>query len=178
MLEDIYPVQFIEGLNHGEEPNTENFLDIGGYPIVAIEYKPKLSYCLVELEMLVTTFEASGARDFRVVLCPNYRDKPYDLALTGGRLAIKSHDEQSGTGTRIIANWQKVIFKPTAVVTSKNTYWILLHPNGQTLKLVTSIDGEPTNMVAHLGRRWQAESTFSGWKCMLRFYGRMVPVSV
>lgn len=176
MLEDIYPVQFIEGFNYGEEPNTENFLEIGGYPAIAIEYKPKSPYCLVELEILVVT-EVLDVREFRVVLCPNYRGKPTDPALAEGKLAIKSGSELSGTGVRVIANWEKVVFGSAAVVTSKDTYWVVLYPKGITLKLITAIDGEPTHMMAYRGRKWQTDDIFSGWKCMLRFYGRMVPVS-
>jgi len=174
MLDNICPLQFIEGLNEGEEANRSSFFDICNYPITAIEYKPKISYCLTDLEILISV-DVRNSEEFRVVLYPDYASKPNDVILTEGILSTKPRKEITQQGIVVTADWQKVIFEQAFVVIPHNTYWIAILSERHSLRLVSAIDGRFTKILVHSNQEWKNDKCSQDWKCMIRFYGRMLP---
>ena len=176
MLDEICPVQFIEGINECGKCNTQNFLDIQGYQFVAIEYNPESTYCLTALEILIDHSPALGAREFDIALHSDYDGRPSDIILSRGKLATKVNSESVGTQFVRFVDWGKVDLNPVVVIRSSK-YWITTRPDGRQLSLATAVDGDTTNMMAAESGKWRPDKLFSDWKCMLRFYGRILPVS-
>lgn len=173
-LSQLCPVQFIEGINEGAEYNTQNFIDLQMYPTVAIEYTPKSTYCLAKLEILIAYGLAIVGREYNVTLYSDYKDEPSDIILGEGKLVTEVTKELAQRRIIFIANWHKVDLNPVVVISAKK-YWVTINSEGEPLNLVTAVNGDVTNMMIRKSGKWRPDELFSGWQCMLRFYGRVMP---
>ena len=178
MIDEICPVQFIEGINQYAEYDTKNFLDTQSYLSIAIEYRPKFTYCLAQIEILAGYIAVLGVGEFEVALYPDYEGKPGNIILSRGTLAIDISEEVARMQSGRIYDWQTVEFNPVVVIRD-NKYWIVINPEGKKLTLCTAVAGEPTNMMIRDEGQWRTDQifVFGSWQCMLRFYGKILPVS-
>ena len=160
MLDNICPVQFIEGINESRECNTQNFIDIQGYQFVAIEYDCKSTYCLVALEILIDHSPALGTREFDIALHSDYNGRPSDIILSRGKLATKVNREPVNTRYVRFVDWGKVDLNPVVVIRSSK-YWVTIRPDGRQLSLATAVDGDITDMVTAESGKWRPDKLFS-----------------
>lgn len=80
MLDEICPVQFIEGRNEWAEA-TNSYVRVSGCEGVAIEYIPKLSYSLKRFDIFLTHQERPERDKYRAAICSGFDDNPSDIIL-------------------------------------------------------------------------------------------------
>ncbi len=81
MLDEICPVQFVEGLNEGADLSDVESVVITYYSSVGLQYIPKVSYSLTRLEIMLTFGDFLEGAQIRVELCSDYEDKPMSASL-------------------------------------------------------------------------------------------------
>ena len=168
----------VEGLNEDADYYPPDSVELARYLSVAIEYTPRLSYCLEGLEILVTHTEGVGIQELEVALCPDYEGRPSSLTLRKGTSVIGTDDKLTLEKRALSANWQRVDFKPVVVVQNWK-YWIVINTGGTEFgrfALCTARYGKPTNIITRGKKGWRTEKMSSDWNCMLRFYGRILAV--
>lgn len=169
-LLELCPVQFIESMNDNEEINKQSTIDLLQYGIIAIAYKPKLSYCLTKLEiMLAHRLAVPDMKPIKVALHPEYKDKPSKVIIAEGEATPEICKEPHRLGFL----WQEIELSP-AVVIHNNSYWLSIDCN-MSIHLVTATDGDITTLAYRDDNEWKRDTDYKEWKCMLRFYGRILP---
>lgn len=172
MLDEICPVQFVEGVNEGEEQLDETTIEITHHLGTGLQYIPKTSYSLTRLQVILIlgeTILGETRKDtqIRVDLCSDYKGKPSDIVLGSGSFVPK----------RGYGEWQEVAFKPVSLIKNWN-YWITIHPSGCQVALLQAQKGQSLVLSVKSLNKWgipPAEPKEG--KVMLRFYGRILPIS-
>ena len=172
-LSEIFPIQFIEGINDNETLENRQTIELLKYGIIAIAYKPKLSYCLTKLEIMIAhRLDTPSMKPMKAALHPDYKDKPSKVIITEG----ETTPEGSETPFRLNSIWQEIELSPAILVNSKK-YWISIDCNME-IHLVTARDGDITALAYKEDDNWRQDTDYTEWKCMLRFYGRILPVVI
>ena len=167
MLDEICPVQFVDGLNEGAEPSGGDSIVITKYSGTGIQYIPKVSYSLTKLEMMMTFGYLPQEAQIKVNLCSDYDERPSDIILSSGSFVPKS----------VYAGWYEVTLKPVSVIKNKK-YWITVHPNGCPTGLIRAGKGESCLLSVMTDNRWAAPpEDIKDGKVMFKLYGRIFPVS-
>lgn len=167
MLDELFPEQFVEGVNEGEEQPDETTIEITHYLGTGLQYIPKTSYSLTRLQVILTLGEIRKDTQIRVDLCSDYNGKPSDIVLGSGSFVPK----------RGYGEWQEVVFKPVSLIKNWN-YWITIHPSGCPTALLQAQKGQSLVLSVRSLNKWgipPAEPKEG--KVMLRFYGRILPIS-
>lgn len=167
MLNEIFPVQFIEGVNENAEALEDQHINTMGYSGVAIEYKPKLTYSLKKLHIFVIQAETSEKHKFNVALYTDHKNNPSDIVLSKGTWDSK---------TEYLNGWQEVELEPTVVVRNKR-YWLTIDLNERRMGLPIAKEGEEAALRFRGRKKWVIHDIFKTCKVMLRFYGRVLPIS-
>lgn len=169
MLDEIYPVQFVEGLNEGEKPLHEDSIVITRYEGIGIQYVPQVSYSLTRFEiMLVLEADFFKESQIKINLCADYDDKPSDIVLNSGSFV----PEFSYPG------WREVKLKPTSMIRNRK-YWITIHDEGMFSGLVRAEKGKGCVLsIKQKETRWKSPpDNIKDGKVMLRFYGRILAIN-
>lgn len=167
MLDKLFPEQFVEGINEGEEYLDDTMFEITDYLGTGLQYIPKTSYSLTRLQVILTFGEIPKDTQIRVDLCSDYNGKPSDIVLGSGSFVPK--------GVHI--EWQEVAFKPISLIKKWN-YWITIHPNGCPTALIEAQKGQSLVLSVRRGNKWSIlPAELKEGKVMLRFYGRILPIS-
>ena len=168
MLDEICPIQFVEGMNEGAETSDVESIVITTYSCVGILYVPKVSYSLTSLEVMLTFGQFREGTQIAVELCSDYEDKPSDIVLGSGNFAPKE----------LYGRWREVTLNPISVL--RNTkYWVTIH-HGCAAAFIAPKDGKDYTLSVKTGAssEWKTLTGDVGSrKVMLRFYGRVFPVS-
>ncbi|MBA7604142.1 hypothetical protein ES703_11261 [subsurface metagenome] len=166
MLDEISPVQFIEGVNEYAEPLEDQGINTRGYSGVAIEYLPKLSYTLKKLDIFLKHKEPPHEGKCKVALCTSDpKGNPSDIVLSEGGFAWK----------QTLGDWQQVELEPI-VVRPSNKYWLTIDLDGGYIVLPIAKEGDESALRFRGKERWRTHDLFKANKVMLRFYGRVLPV--
>ncbi len=169
MLDEICPVQFVEGMNEGAELSGEDSFVITSYSRVGIQYIPSLSYSLAGLEIMLVFGDFRKGTQIAVEISSDYDGKPSDIILSAGSFVPEA----------LYAEWREVTLKPVSVL--KNTkYWVTIHPNRCPTALVVPKDGKDYTLSVKPGinSKWETPpDDTENHKVMLRFYGRILPIS-
>lgn len=164
MLDEICPVQFIEGVNENEEASDENVITTKGFAGVALEYIPKLTYSLKRLCIFLAGQHAPEGHKFKVALCTDHDEKPSNIVLSSGEWTSKE----------ISDNWQEVELEPVVVIRN-NRYWITIDVGKGRIALPIARAGDEVALRFRGATRWVKDDTFKTDKAMLKFYGRILP---
>lgn len=169
MLDEICPVQFVEGLNEGAEPSDydEDVIVITSYSGFGIQYAPSLSYILTRLEIMLTFGDIPEGAQIRVDLYSDYEDKPSDIVLSSGSFIPKVVER----------GWKEVILEPVAVIRGRK-YWVTIHPNRCPTVVSEAKKGHGFMLSGKRDEKWRTPfDDIEKGKVMLRFYGRVVPIA-
>lgn len=167
MLDELFPVQFVEGLNEGAEQLDEETIVITQYLGIGLQYVPQVSYSLTRLEIMITFGDLPKEAQITVGLCSDYDDKPSDIVLTSGSFVPKG----------VYGGWQEVILKPVSVIRGKK-YWVTINPNGCPTALIRAEKGKGCLLIVRMGKKWKAQpEDIKDGRVMLKLYGRILPLS-
>jgi hypothetical protein len=174
MVDDqMFPLQFVEGLNEGEEIDGENFFNIQEWPCVAIKYTASLSYLVHYLEILTLCQINQKPAQYEINVYPDYKGKPNnDIVLTDGVLLY-------GQGSKETKIWSNATFNHNIALISGKPYWIGLISKDDRLFLARARQGEkiPILIMNRGSGKWhEPRIATDGWECMIRFYGKILPV--
>ena len=165
MLDDICPVQFIEGTNEYAEAG-DDYINTRGYSGVAIEYVAKTSYSLKKLDIFLTEQAPVDGGKYKVALCLDHDNSPSDIVLSEGAWARKE----------IFGDWQEVeLDKPVVVVCNKK-YWLTIDLDKGSIGLPIAKEGKESTLRFRGLKKWTTHDIFKTDRVMLRFYGRILPI--
>ena len=170
MLDEICPVQFVEGMNEGAVTQNVETIVISGYSLIGLPYTPKVSYSLVRLEMMLTFGQFREGAQIEVELRSDYDEKPSDIILSSGSFVPK----------RVYGEWREVTLNPISVL--RNTrYWVTIRTGGCPTAFVAPKEGTDyeLSVLAGVSSKWEIPpEDVKNRKVMLRFHGRILPVSI
>ena len=167
MLDELFPVHFVEGLNEGAEQFYEDTMVITRYSGTGIQYTPQVSYVMTKLEIMMTFGDLPPKARIGVNLCWDYDEKPSDIILSSGDFVPKTAH----------GGWCEVTLKPISVIKGRK-YWVTIHPNGCPTALIRAEKGRDCLLSVRTERKWEAPPEEVRYcKVMLRFYGRILPFS-
>ncbi len=167
MLDELFPVQFVEGLNEGAEPSEEDNIVITTYSGFGVQYIPSLSYSLTRLEMMLTFGNFREGTQITVELCSDYDEKPSDIILSSGSFVPKV----------VYGGWKEVTLKPVSVI-KKKKYWVIVHPNGCPTAFMKADKGKGYALSVKRDAKWRTPpDNLKEGEVMLKFYGRILPLS-
>ena len=165
MLDDILPVQFVEGVNeHSIASETNHFLTRGQSGI-AIKYKAKTTYCLKKLFIYLTHTEVPDGNAVEVSLCLDNNSSPSSIVISSGTFTSPSV---------VLGEWKEVNMKP-AVIVSNDIYWLTFKLRGAIIGLPIATDGGDSDIRFETRSGWAVDDIFVPGKIMLQFYGRFLP---
>ena len=168
-LMKLCPIQFIEGLNEGAEPADRKHIRIDVYEAVAIEYTPAVTFCMTNVESFVVWGQSSAQQSFSLAVHSAYADNPSNLVLSRGNMVI---DETAGG-----FGWRNVELDNPVVVFCGRTYWLVLEAAGAPLALGRTEEGKEITIRSKVRKEWGVFENDISPKLMIRFYGRVLPVS-
>lgn len=168
MLDEICPVQFVEGINECAKASEEEYINTMGYSGIAIEYEPKLTYSLRRFQIFVILAESSPEGfQHQVALCADHKNNPSDIVLSKGTWVSE---------TGYIQGWQEVELEPVVVIRGKK-YWLTIDLNERRIDLPISKEGEVSALRFRGGKKWITHDIFKTDRVILRFYGRILPIN-
>lgn len=167
MLDEICPIQFIEGINENEEPITGRWPEFRNYGI-AIPYTPSTSYNLTRIEIYGSPWELDKPEEHVAKLHTDYEDNPSKTCIVEGRLIIPS-----GIG----AQWLQIKLAQTIVVSAKRKYWLTIAEHPLKFAIGVAEEGEELSLRANPNQQWVVSSSDRKWRFMLRFFGRVLPIT-
>ncbi|MFC2003447.1 hypothetical protein ACFLV4_05845 [Chloroflexota bacterium] len=168
MLDEICPVQFIEGINENGKIERENFIQIRGYQNVAIRFTPNRTFLLSRLEICLVWGNFNKQEEYGVKLCSDYKNNPTDTVLREGKLVFDV--TKSGYG------WCIIDLNEPIVVFARNNYWLCFDSYDALFSLLKATEGDEILFREYTGSDWFGEST-DKYRFMFRFYGRVVPIA-
>ena len=163
----MYPVQFVEGFNENEEPASGEFLtweETG----IAIPYTPSMTYTLSRLEIYGAPNNLPEPREHHLNLHTDFRDRPGRNCIASGKLVVPA-----GRGEQ----WLKIVMEEAIAVLAQRKYWFSLGEHPLSFSLGLARDGEELGLRTGITENW-APSSLGTHKCMLRFYGRIMPAAI
>lgn len=154
-------------MNEGATPIQERFLHIEGYPWVAIQYSPNLTFSLNRIDICLVWSKFIKPVEYDVQLYSDYDDNPADIILSEGKLVFDA--TESGFG------WRSIELNQPVVVFSNKKYWIGLESKQALYAFMRGDKGLGAAMRARVNNIW---SSGDGdlYKFMLRFYGRVLQI--
>ncbi|MFC2067306.1 hypothetical protein ACFLUO_09750 [Chloroflexota bacterium] len=166
MLDELFPVQFVEGINEEAELPDEKVIVITSYSGIGLQYVPKVSYSLTKLEVVLTFSDIPQGAKIRIDLNSDYNGKPTnDIILSTGSIIPEG-----------VGGWQQVNLQPVSLIKGRK-YWVTIHPNGCPVALIKTEKGKSVTLSVKAEDRWATPTEDIRGKVMLRFYGRIFPTS-
>lgn len=164
---ELYPVQFVEGLNENEEPAIGRFLTWEGTGI-AIPYVPSITYSLNRVEIYGAPKSIEAEQKYPLHLRTDHKDSPSRVSIVSGELIVPEGDS---------SQWLEILMEQSIVVLAQRTYWFSFeqHPLPFSIGLATA--GAEFGLRTGIGEHW-ASYSLGKHKVILRFYGRVMPAAV
>jgi hypothetical protein len=176
MINDL-PEQFVEGINEAAEQLYDEAIDITRFTGVGIQYTPSLSYLLTKVEIMLSfgNIPADGMLDLQV--SSDYGDRPSDIKLTSVSFKPK----------KVYGDWYEIAFNPVSIVKDRK-YWLIINANRYQTALIRAKTGNDCTFSVRRGEKWRTltktsagmaipEEFIGGKAIMVRFYGRIIPLS-
>lgn len=164
-LNELFPVQFIEGINENEEPTRDRFAEFRDYG-VAIPYIPNISYNLARIEIYGSPAELDRPKEHVVRLHTDYKGLPSNTCLVEGKLIVPSdYGEQ----------WLPIELAKNTLVFAKRNYWLTIPEHPLVFAVGLAEDGEELSLRANPSGLWVSSNR--KWRFMLRFFGRVLPIT-
>jgi hypothetical protein len=166
MLNEI-PEQFVEGINEAAEQSYEDTLVITEFVGTGIYYNPSVSYLLTRLEMMLTFGDIPPDGKLDVHVSSDYGLKPSDIELSSASLVPK----------KLQADWNEIRVEPVSLVKGRS-YWLIINPNRCRTALIKARKGSESTFCVKRAEKWtEAPDEFKHGSVMVRFYGKILPVS-
>ena len=168
MLDDICPIQFIEGINEDLEPAKGQSLHVNTYDRVAIQYTPSLTFCLARLELLLYCRQVSVPEEYNFKLHTDYEDNPGKTVLREGAFKFDMTDRK--------IDWFEICLDHPVVIMASKNYWLDIESRDAIFRLCRTDKGITSKTSAQIGDTWSSGGEIPN-RFMLRFYGRILPLS-
>ncbi|MFC1904816.1 hypothetical protein ACFLXT_03520 [Chloroflexota bacterium] len=168
MLEELFPVQFIEGINENVKNIKNELLQINTYDYVATQFVPAHTFLLTESEIYLAWDAFSQREEYIVRLYSDYKDKPTEIILREGKLVFDT--SPSGYG------WCKISLNEPIVIFAKNKYWLCLKSRDALFSLLQAKEGKESSFREYTDGGWLG-NVLDKYRVMIKFYGRVFPVS-
>lgn len=166
-LTSLFPVQFIEGINENEEPTNGRFLTWGDYGI-AIPYTPTVTYALAAIEVYGSPEHLSVPKEHTVRVYTDHKDNPGKTWIVEGKLVIPVTAREQ---------WLSIELAQGVVVFAKRKYWLSIEEHPLMFAIGIASEGEELSLRGYLNQQWVASSSGGRHKCMLKFFGRVLPTN-
>ncbi len=174
LLDEICPVQYIEGINENEaKPGKFTVKEYGmdDLQFIGIKYTPKMSYCLSKLGIFYcATLRTREDIKVEVNLCNAYKNHPSDIVLSGGSFNPKLPKQKTEE-----YYWQEVDLKPVVVIRDKE-YWITIGVEYGNILLPTASEKQCAFRVRK-NVKW-ATPDVANFGIILKFHGRVMPIAL
>lgn len=170
MLDEICPVQFIEGVNENGEINRGKggSIQIGHLRDIAIGFTPSRTFLLSRIEICLLWNEFSEPVEYEVKLYPDYNNNPAGIVLREGKLGFS---KTSGG-----LDWCNIDLNQPVVVFAGDNYWLGLESWNARFLLLQAKEGKRVPFSEGKPGDWFS-GTDDKYQFMLRLYGRVVPVA-
>jgi len=166
MLNDIFPEQFIEGINESEVPDDE-FPIFGSYG-VAIPYTPSINYILTSVNIFVSPSDLEQPKEHVVKIYTDHNDNLSEICLIDGKITVPSHS---------MSQWLQIKLNQGVAVFSGHKYWLCFPEDHLDFVFGVSENGKELSLRANPSGRWTVSRSDRRYRFMLRFYGRVIPVA-
>ena len=169
MLDEMCPVQFVEGVNENGEikRGKGEYIQIHQIHNIALGFTPNRTFLLNSIEICLLWNEFKQPVEYEVKLYPDYNSNPADLVLREGKLCFN----KTSTGY----GWCNIDLNQPIVIFVKNDYWLSLESFGVNFYLLQAKEGRSVPFSEGKPGDW-FHNTDINYKCMLRLYGRVLPV--
>jgi len=169
MLDEICPVQFVEGVNENGEIKREkaDLIQIHQLRNVALGFTPNRTFLLKSIEICLLWNEFRQPKEYEVKLHPDYNNNPADLVLREGKLGFNKTSSNLG--------WCNIDLNQPVVVFAKNDYWLSIESLGVNFFLLQAKEGKRVPFSEGKSGDW-LNSNGVDYQLMLRLYGRVLPV--
>jgi hypothetical protein len=164
---ELYPIQFVEGLNENEEPAIGRFLTWEGTGI-AIPYVPSMTYNLNRIEIYGAPKSIHAEQKYPLHLRTDHKDRPSRVSIVSGKLIVPEGDG---------SQWLEILMEQSIVVLAQRTYWLSFEEHPLPLSIGLTTAGAEVGLRTGIGEHW-APYSLGKHKVMLRFYGRVMPAAV
>jgi hypothetical protein len=171
MLEEICPIQFIEGINENAKANEEAYINTMSYASVAISYDPSITYSLAGLNIfLIQAVTDDEPFNFKLSIRTDYSDNPSNIILCHGTWT---------NNIDYVEKWQEIWMEKPAVVIAGKRYWCVLELNKKRVGLPIAVDEHAisSDLRFESNNRWIIEQRFPTNKVIIRFFGRVLPIN-
>ena len=165
--QEMYPYQFVEGLNENEEPATGRFL-VWEKSGIAFPYTPLMTYSLNRIEIFGAPNNLDTPKEHNLHLHTDFKDRPSRNSIASGKLIVPRGSSEQ---------WLKIVMEGAIIVLAQRKYWLSLGEYPLSFSIGLAREGEDMGLRTGTNENW-APSSLGKHKCMLRFYGRIVPISV
>ncbi|MFC1894094.1 hypothetical protein ACFLYR_08825 [Chloroflexota bacterium] len=166
-MPEMYPVQFVEGINETEEPAAGQFLSWEETGI-AIPYSPAITYSLSRIEIYGVPKNLQAEAEHPVRLHTDYRDGPSSNSIASGRLIVSEESNEQ---------WLQIMMEQVVVILAQRKYWFSLEEHPLPFSIGLALEGKELGLRTGFAQDW-APSSLGKHKCMLRFYGRIIPAVI
>ena len=163
----MYPVQFVEGINETEEPADGRFLSWEETGI-SIPYSPAITYSLSRIEIYGVPKNLQAEAEHPVRLHTDYRDGPSRNSIASGRLIVPEESSEQ---------WLQIMMEQVVVILAQWKYWLSLEEHPLPFSIGLALEGKNLGLRTGFAQDW-APSSLGKHKCMLRFYGRIIPAVI
>ena len=169
MLDELCPIQFIEGVNENGEikRGEEDLIQIHQVSNIALGFTPNRTFLLNSIEICLFWNKFIEPVEYEVKLYPDYNNNPADIVLREGKLSFNK--------TSIGFGWCNIDLNQPIVVFAKNDYWLSLASFGANFFLLHVKEGKRVPFSEGKPGDW-FNSTGVNYQLMLRLYGRVLPV--
>ncbi len=170
MLNDLYPVQFVEGFNESEETYVDDdyILPVRDYAKAAIEIKPTISAVISRIDIDILTTTSTQEVPTKCAINSDYKNNPSNIELNN----IDTTFKPKAQWERSEHYWQQIIVLPVRLVAGR-IYWFVIDVNHAQWAFMLAKDGQSTNLRVANTMRWRPETTRK-CACMLRLFGRVL----
>jgi len=161
-LNNMFPVQFIEGRNKGAEPGEISSIPTGAY----ILYAPEVSYSIAHIDIFLAWTAVSGRQENKLRIYPAYLDHPSDIVLTEGNMVFEK-------GTEPYQDWRRIEISRPVVLIAHKKYWLRFTEVETEFKFYAAKEGDEIPTMVTGNEKWHSGHE----RLMLRFFGRVLPVA-
>jgi hypothetical protein len=161
-LNNMFPVQFIEGRNKGAEPGQVSAISNGAY----ILYAPEVSYSIAYIDIFLEWEAVAKRQENKLRIYPAYLDHPSDIVLTEGTMVFEA-------GVEPYRGWRRVEISRPVVLIAHKKYWLRFTEVETDFKFYAAKEGDEINTIAQDNDKWHSAHD----RLMLRFFGRVFPVA-
>jgi hypothetical protein len=163
----MYPIQFVEGINETEEPASGQFLSWEETGI-AIPYSPGITYSLSRIEIYGVPKNLQAQVEHPVRIHTDYRDGPSRNSIANARLIVPEESSEQ---------WLPIMMEQVVVILAQRKYWLSLEEHPLPFSIGLALEGKELGLRTGFAQDW-APSSLGKHKCMLRFYGRIIPAAI